>query len=173
MGFATYWIPWFSYIFLILLISPKICSPDFTMMSDNLFDRDFVEKWQVLWTSSSVVGLSFRPHPIRQIPSLFHRDVTIEPPPLGTTPTIRKPLKLLDFGDVSVFFSWVYYKTKGYKKSLMHWILPMHKASKFCYFSVRCKLQSACHPDANWCCNGTALNYSYSIPAERYLTYTS
>ena len=56
------------------------------LLSDNLFDRDFVEKWQVLWTSSAVVGLSFRPHPIRQISSLFRRDVTIEPSPLGTSP---------------------------------------------------------------------------------------
>ena len=67
------------------------------MMSDNLIDRDFVEKWQVLWTSSSVVGFSFRPHPIRQISSLFHCDVTIEPPPLGTTPNNPQALEITGF----------------------------------------------------------------------------
>ena len=46
-------------------------------------------------------------------------------------------LEITGLLDVSVFFSWVYYKTKGYKKSLMHWIFPMHKASSvLCSFSL-------------------------------------
>jgi len=62
--------------------------------SDKVANRDFIEKWQVLWTSSSVVGFSFRSHPIRQISSLFHRDVTIEPPPLGTSPNNPQALEI-------------------------------------------------------------------------------
>ena len=65
-------------------------------MSDNLVDRDFVEKWQVLWTSFSVVGFSFRPPPIRQISSLFHRDVTIEPSPLGTSLNYPQALEITE-----------------------------------------------------------------------------
>ena len=51
--------------------------------------------------------------------SFFHRDVTIEPPPLGTSPNNPQALEITELLDVSMSFSWVYYKTKGYKKSLM------------------------------------------------------
>ena len=61
LGTAISWNPWFSYIFGSSWFSPKICSPDFTIWSDNLFDRDFFEKWQVLWTSFS--GPAFRSVP--------------------------------------------------------------------------------------------------------------
>jgi hypothetical protein len=54
--------------------------------------------------SSSVVGFSFRPHPIRQISSLFHRDVTIEPPPLGTSPDNPQALEITGlFGCFDLF----------------------------------------------------------------------
>ena len=38
---------------------------------------------------------------------------------LGTSPNDPQALEITGLLDVSVFFSWVYYKTKGYKKSLM------------------------------------------------------
>ena len=44
----------------------------------------------------------------------------ISPYPSGLHQTIRKPLKSRDFWDVSMSFSWVYYKTKGYKKASCH-----------------------------------------------------
>jgi hypothetical protein len=45
------------------------------------------------------------------------------------SPNNPQALEITGLLDVSASFSWVYYKTKGNKKSLMHWIFPMHKAS--------------------------------------------
>ena len=45
------------------------------LLSNELIDRVFFEKWQVHWTSSSGAGFSFRP--LRSVTSFCHlRDVT-------------------------------------------------------------------------------------------------
>ena len=73
--------------------------------SDKFFERHL--PWSV-----------FRSVPIRSVKS--HHSFAVTSPsnhrPSGLHLTIRKPLKLRDFWDVSMSFSWVYYKTKGYKK---------------------------------------------------------
>ena len=87
------------------------------LMSDKVVDRDFVEKWQVLWTSSSVVGFSFRPHPIRQIPSLLHRDILTNRHPSGRHQLSASPWNYGTFWTFQCLSLGCITRRKGIKKA--------------------------------------------------------
>lgn len=133
LGIAISWNPWFSYIFGSSWFSPSSVLPIslywvitslivISSKSDKFFER------HLPWSA-------FRSVHLRSVKS--HHSFTVTSPSnhpsSGLHLTIRKPLKLRDFWDVSMSFSWVYYKTKGYKKSLMPWRFVIAQGFWFYY----------------------------------------